>query len=278
MICNPLRTAVLVGSTALVAFGATSVPRAIAEELDAATGPHYAGYLVPEDALGDVRLSVIDEKLAMSLAVETWVQIGLAEYALPTIRDDELRAMTEAKLLTYRKLLNTVDYLTDGEASAMLEDAATERHRTAATSVSADGSAPDTTNASPSHPTRDRSRSVGLRGILRKTATKAILKVRLQIAEQYAELLRTELALAPPGEFDRSYLGIEVYSQMQWLSMLRVFGEQASADFAKVLAHATSHAETHVAAGRKMFRRLGTSPTLTDQPEQVVETVEPAGS
>ena len=76
--------------------------------------------LVPRTELDDVSLSIIDEKLVLSLAVETHVQIEITEFALAGIQDEGLKQFTEKKLATYRRLYNTLDELSSGRATSTL--------------------------------------------------------------------------------------------------------------------------------------------------------------
>jgi predicted outer membrane protein len=103
--------------------------------------------------------------------------------------------------------------------------------------------------------------------------------VRLEIARQYADLLRAELETAAPAEFDRQYLAIEVYNQMQVLAMLRVFEGQASDDFARILRQATTAAEGHASECKQVAARLqGTPATPAAAKSESLSTGEIPGS
>ena len=100
------------------------------------------------------------------------------------------------------------------------------------------------------------------------------MKVRLEIAQQYTDMLRAELELSPPGEFDRRYIGIEFYNQMQVLAMLRVFEEQASKEFATVIHLATVATEGHLVNARSIVDQLKNTLPIPVAKEQVVNTAE----
>ena len=59
-------------------------------------------YLVPQSEIDAIRLSMVDEKLALSLAVETHIQIELAEFAMTGIRHGDLKRFTEKSYGTTR--------------------------------------------------------------------------------------------------------------------------------------------------------------------------------
>jgi hypothetical protein len=262
---------------ALSVFVAAGSPRAEAAERESSTGGEITGFLVPEDELADVGLSIVDEKLAMSLAVETRIQIDLTEFVLTSIHDENLTALTERKLQGYRQLYETIDHLTGGRAGSMLARASRQVRRDADGTTAQASAAEDTTRTSRARP-KKRARRGGLSSVLRNATTRAIVRVRLEIAEQYAAQLRTELELSPPGEFDRCYLGIEVHGQMQWLAMLRVFERHASPDFSRIIHLATVATEAHLLAARQMIEPLDNSLPLPDATDHVVNTGSGSGT
>ena len=222
-----------------------------------------------EFALEGVSLNMIDQKVAVSMAVEAQVQIDLVEHALPKIHDPRLRRLTERKLALYRALFETLDDLSDGRARSMLARVSADRARrhpasdalthvepnqvqTSATTAAQIVDRHDKgTEATPAVITTKTTRTKtsggkgGLSSVLENATTNAILRVRLDIAEAYHEMLRAELAGIAPADFDRHYLHTETVNQMQVLAMLRVFEQQASAEFARVLHQATLAAERH---------------------------------
>ncbi len=252
-----LMFAAALGTPALICTTAVS---AQGTELESPAEAEPAELLIPLDELDEINLSIVDDKLAMSLAVEAHVQVELTEFALDMIADEHLRSLTEHKLRGYKQLYNTLNELTGGRVDSML--ARTPRVR----EVASDSS--DATAERP-RPKKRGSRG-GIGDILQNTATKAILRVRLDIAHQYIDLLRTELELSPPGEFDRRYIGIEVYNQMQVLSMLRVFETQASPEFARLIHRATANSESQVAEAREVVEQLRNTLPLPEAKEQVV--------
>ena len=96
--------------------------------------------------------------------------------------------------------------------------------------------------------------------ILQNATTNAILRLRLEIAEQYGDLLRAELTAAGSDSFDRRYLAVEVYNQMQVLAMLRVFEHQASQDLARIIRVATTAAESNVLESRQVSDLIRVTP------------------
>jgi hypothetical protein len=214
-------------------------------------------------------LSYVDEKLALSLAVETHLQIRLQEYALTNIIDDELEELTHRKLHLYRSLLDTLDELTSGRARTLLEhEDEVTLDRGAATppdnapTVGALASvadmpsvqSPATTQAAAPKP-GGRKRG-GIRSVIQKASDAAIVQVRLQIGTQYSGLLRAQLEATDPGQFDRRYLAAETLNHMQVVAMLRVFEQHASESFARIVHRAASTAETQLIEGRRLTEKL----------------------
>ena len=278
--------------------------RARAAEADPATPGQLPHWLVPPGDLDSVSLSIVDEKLSLSLAVEIHVQIELTEFALPAIHNDALRQLTAKKLQLYYQLLGTLDNLTDGRSTAVLAHSPRGREHvrqnTTADTGQPGGPVPAAVDARPKSQEsaeaaqapsataragagRDSRRVAakggGIGNVLQNAATAAILRVRLEIAEQYAGLLRAEMELTPPVEFDRHYLAIEVFNQMQIVAMLRVFEHQASADFARVLHVATVAAETQMVEARGLVDVLkNISQPAPLEPMPLVNAVDRSGS
>ncbi len=245
-----------------VALGASALLEnsvvAQAGELDASAASAPVELLLPAAQLDEISLSIVDDKLVMSLAVEAHVQLQLSEFALTIIGDARLKTLTEQKLRGYRQLYCTLNELTGGRANAMLA-----RYRNVAATSSDTGGE----KAPPA-----RQKTLGVGDIMQNAATKAILRVRLEIASEYVDLLKTELELSPPGEFDRRYIAIEFYNQMQVLAMLRVFEEQASPDLARVIHLATMATEGNLLEARQVIAQMKS--TLPLPKEQVVNTAE----
>ena len=240
-----------------------------------------------EFALEGVSLNLIDQKVAVSLAVEAQVQIDLTEHALPKIHNSRLRRLTERKLALYRALFETLDDLSDGRARSMLARVEADRARrrpasdtlstsepsqvqTSATTTTAQivDSRDKATEATPAVIATKATRAKtsgskgGLSGVLENATANAILRVRLDIAETYHQMLRAELAAVAPADFDRHYLHTETVNQMQVLAMLRVFEQQASPEFARVLHQATLAAERHTVE----LKAVAESAQRTDAP------------
>ncbi|MEX2114707.1 MAG: hypothetical protein WD845_16060 [Pirellulales bacterium] len=254
-----LMLAAALGASALIGLSVA----AHAGELDASAANAHVELLLPAAELDQINMSIVDEKLAMSLAVEAHVQMELSEFALDIIGDSRLKALTDQKLRGYRQLYSTLNELTGGRANAML--ARNSRARNAA---------PSSPAANAQTPKPSRQKALGVGDIMQNTATKAILRVRLEIANRYTDLLRAELESSPPGDFDRRYIGIELYNQLQVLAMLRVFEEQASPDLARVIHLATTASEAHLLESRQVIELLKNSLPLPLPKEQVVNTTE----
>jgi hypothetical protein len=223
---------------------------ATADEPDARPDLIAPERLAPQGELDAVRLSIVDEKLALSLAVEAHIQIELAQFALAGIRHDELKCFTEKKLRHYQQLLNTLEELTGGRAGKVLSRATRKTE-----AVAGSGDAPPTAAAAVNNPSPARSgRKGGIGDIVQSVAANAIVRVRLEIAQEYAYLLRAELETALPDEFDHRYLSVEGFNQMQVLAMLRVFEQQASPEFARIIHLATVVSESHASESRHLNR------------------------
>ncbi|MGD9722876.1 MAG: hypothetical protein AB7O59_22190 [Pirellulales bacterium] len=255
---------------AMSGFVVTPAVRAVADELPAPAARQEPELLATPPALEDVALTLIDEKLALSLAVETHVQIELTQYALACVHDEGLKQLTQSKLDGYRRLFHTVDALTEGRARAMLVSPAAD--------VASQTDAPRSADAEKPRAKSRKRAGGGLSNVLQNATAKAVLRVRLEIAQQYSALLRSELELSPPGEFDRRYAGMELFGQLQWLAMLRVFEAQASPDFGKLVHLATAASEHHLLESRQVAERLhGTSP-LQDVSPRVADSASATGT
>jgi hypothetical protein len=240
-----------------------------AHEPDVAPDTVALEYLAPQSELDAVSLSIVDEKLALSLAVETHIQIELAQFALVGIRHEDLKSFTGKKLRHYRKLLNTLETLTGGRAGKVLSRAARKIDQLAAGDEAALPASPAV-----SYPNPVKSgRRGGIGDIVQNATTNAIVRVRLAIAQEYAQLLRAELESAPIEEFDRRYLSVEGFNQMQVLAMLRVYEQQASPEFARIIHLAALAAESHTSEARQLVEQIKRPPqVLPARPREVVNT------
>jgi hypothetical protein len=231
----------------------------VADEPDVRPDIVALEYLAPQSELDAVRLSIVDEKLALSLAVEMHIQIELAQVALAVIRHEDLKRFTGKKLGQYRRLLNTLETLTDGRASKVLLQATRKTERLAASSEAALTASPEISNPSPVKSGRKR----GIGDIVQNATANTIVRVRLGIAQEYAQLLRAELEAAPAEEFDRRYFSVERFNQMQVLAMLRVFEQQASPDFARIVHRAAVAAESHASEARQIVEQIKLLPQVS---------------
>jgi len=251
-----------------------TIPHALADETsDRPTAP-VDERLASQSELDAVCLNLIDEKLALSLAVETHIQIELLQLALPGIRHDDVKHFAERRLSLYRQMLNTLDELTCGRVGKTLPRAPLHAETAATTS----DSPPPVPPVDGAHGSAKPGRKGGIGNVMQNVATQAILRVRLEIADQYLHLLRAELETVPPDDYDRHYLGIETNNQMQMLAMLRVFEKQASPDFARIIRLATVATESHFAEARHVVERLQSVPQIVPAgPTHVAGTANTAG-
>ena len=173
------------------------------------------------------------------------------------------------KLGHYRKLLNTLETLTGGRAGKVLLRAVRKTEQLAASDEAAQTASPAVSNSS--HVKSGRKGGIG--DIVQNATTNAVVCVRLAIAQEYAQLLRAELEAAPMEEFDRRYFSVEGFNQMQVLAMLRVFEQQASPEFARIIHLAAVAAESHTSEGRQLVEQIKWPPQVSPaRPAEVVNT------
>ncbi len=227
-------------------------PTRAADEPNARPNNLASEYLVPQSEIVAIRLSIVDEKLALSWAVETHIQIELATFALAGIRHEDVKDFTERKLQHYRQVFNTLDELTGGRAGKVLARAT----RNTGVKTTSDNAAATAGNSRPAR----RGRKGGIGAIVQNATENAILRVRLAIGQEYAQLLRVELETSPPEEFDRRYASVEGFNQMQVLATLRVFEQQASPGFAQIVHLATVAAESQASEGRQVIEQFKNLP------------------
>jgi predicted outer membrane protein len=241
------------------------LPNVAADEFDVRPDVVAPEYLAPQRELDAVKLSVVDEKLALSLAVEAHIQIELAQLALAGSRHEDLKRFTGRKLRHYRQLLNTLQTLTGGRAGEVVSRATRKTKGAAA----GDDNPTTISNSSPAR----SARKSGIGDIVQNATANAIVRVRLAIAQEYAQLLSAELETAPAEEFDLRYLSVEGFNQMQVLAMLRVFEQQASPEFARIIHLAAVGAEMHASEARQIVEQIKRPPQVPPAlPGEVVNT------
>ncbi|MEX0677402.1 MAG: hypothetical protein WD063_10020 [Pirellulales bacterium] len=205
------------------------------------TAAHVEERLAGSAELDAINLSMIDRKLALSLTVEIHVQIELLEYSLGEVHDAALKRLLESKRQLYCSLLNTLNDLTGGRAATMLD--------------AANGKKPQPESATDSAKVSHWGKG-GVRAALQNATDSAILRVRLEIARQYTDILRTQLQACPPADFDCNFMAADLVNQMQAVAILRVFEHQASEDFAKIIRVARAAAEGHLNESRQLVQQL----------------------
>jgi hypothetical protein len=186
-----------------------------------------------------VHLNLIDQKLALSLAVDMQAGIVAGELALRSIASDPLRQLTNSRLDDQRTFAQQLDALTSGKAKQALEDALREIEE-------------DKVSQKP--------RAISFRpAALQKYATSLLVRVRLEILQESDALLWSDLAGKTGEEFERRYLQTEILRQMTLLSTLKVFEAQASDDFAQVIHQAWTMTKDHYERARALLLQLETA-------------------
>lgn len=187
-----------------------------------------------------VSLNIIDQKLALSLAVDTWGQIAANERALEAATSEPLRTLIVRRLETQRAFASLLDTLTGGRTTVAIEDARRE--------IAADAA-------------NTKTKVVHFRPLaLHKNATAMMVRIRMEILESYLAEVQSGLASKTAGEFDCHFLRGDVLHQMQLLAMLEVFERQASADFAGVIKQEIEAAREHLGRSRQTLVQLETAP------------------
>jgi hypothetical protein len=187
----------------------------------------------------EVSLNVVDQKLALSLAVDTRGQIEMAEFALEAADSEPTRQLLRERLERLRAFATKLETLTEGKAREAIERALREIEQDKAPGEKA---------------AKFRLLS------LRNNATAMVVRIRLEILQQYAELMRSELAGKQKLEFDRHFLRGDVLNQMQMLAALQVFEGQASADFAGVIHEAWAESKDYLERAKLLLLQLETAP------------------
>ena len=195
------------------------------------TDPMGSGVAGPE-----VHLNLVDQKLAVSLAVDTHAQIELTEFALKGVASDALRRYLTIRLESQHAFAARLDALTGGRTREAIVRALRKsrmiRPRTSHKARSCD-------------------------------YCRCAMPARWWLASDWKfcrstpKPCRTELAAKSSEEFDRHYLRYELANQMQMLAALRVFETQASADFALVIREAWTTAKEQLDHARQLLAATG---------------------
>jgi predicted outer membrane protein len=210
--------------------------------IDAGTPPVEAGGAGPE-----VHLNLIDQKLALSLAVDTQGQIEMAEFALKSITNDSLRRFVTVRLGCQRDFAASLNTLTGGRAGSTLAQARREIDN----------------DRAPEQTPDKKFRLLSVRN-----ATAMLARIRVEILQQYAAMQHGELAAMSAEKFDLHYLRCDLINQMQTLAMLQVFEHQASADFAQVIHRAWAHAYEQFESAKQLLVQLEPAPLAGLAPVQ----------
>jgi hypothetical protein len=243
----PFTGTVTLSAALLVSFACTvqaGEPEALVPTnppIDIGTPPAEAG------AAPEVHLNLIDQKLALSLAVDTQGQIEMAEFALKSIANDALRRLVTVRLEGQRDFAAELNMLTGGRAESTLAQARREIEK----------------DRAPDNVPDKRFRLLSIR-----SATAMLARIRVEILQEYAAMQRDELAAKSGEQFDRNYLQRDLLNQMQVLATLRVFEHQASADFAQVIHRTWARAHEQFELANQLLLQLETAPLAGVAPAQ----------
>lgn len=213
------------------------------EDESTAREPTRAANEAPQpSAARDIHLNLVDQKLAITMAVDAWGQIEMGEFALESLGSDAVRQLLASRVKDQRALAARLEELTRGKSGKAIEEALAEIAQAK----------------------KDTSASRPFRLLdLKRNATAMLVRIRLEIVQEYADMLQCELAGGSPLEFDRRYLRCHVLDQMQLLAALKVFESQASADFAQVIHQAWSDGQEYLGRAKLLLSQLE-SPSLAD--------------
>ena len=209
-------------------------------------------------AAPEVHLNLIDQKLALSLAVDTQWQIEMAEFALTSITNDALGRFVTVRLEGQRDFAAELNTLTKGRTGAALARARREIEKDRAP---------------------NKVSKKGFRLLSIRSATAMLARIRVEILQEYAAMQRGELAATSAEEFDRHYVQCDLLNQMQVLATLKVFEHQASADFAQVIHRAWARTHEQFELANQLLLQLemaplaGVAPVQLDLVETIPETV-----
>ncbi|MGD9724488.1 MAG: hypothetical protein AB7O59_24730 [Pirellulales bacterium] len=269
--------ALLAAVAALAVCSTLSTAARAAQKTSPLAEPAVPAELAQTAELEALHLSMVDRKLALSLAIEMYLQIALTDDCVGRIQNEELKRLTQRKVQLYRSVFAALDRLTEGRAISVLTAAGHQvvvgpAAESSAHNAPAEGgqstlvanadnkAAADPAGAEAAEveegPTRRKRAGGGLRGVLSQVSETALLQARLDIAGQYEELWHADLELVLPAEFDRRYLSTEGVNQMQVVAMLRVCEQRASDKFAEIIHRATAIAEEQLAECQQLARRI----------------------
>jgi paraquat-inducible protein B len=199
----------------------------------------------PPSKNSEVSLNIIDQKLALSLAVDMHCEIDRTSGALKVATTPAVRQYLTQRLAVQQALADQLDQLTGGRAKTTIARAAKEIEH---------------------ERNQERTPRTRFRPMAIQNATAAVARIRLEMQQEYAAMVRAELNAQPAAEFDRHFLRAEVLHQMQVVATLRVFEGQASEDFAKVIAEAGVVAGEELAAAKKLLQQVESTPAVVALP------------
>ncbi len=205
--------------------------------------------------LEKVNLNLVDQKLALSLAVDTQGQLEMLDYALKSASHEGLRRLLSDRRADQQAFAAVLNQLTHNRAEEAIDRA---RQDIAADKL----------------PDRQPQRLNLL--ALRRNATAMVVRIRLEQLQEYTQMLCCELNATSSTHFDRDYLRCEMLHQMQILAMLKVFEGQASADFAQVIRQASVDCADYLTRAKQTLLQIETAP-LADTTPVAAAVVEGTG-
>lgn len=194
----------------------------------------------------EVHLNLVDQKLALSIAVDTLAQIELGEFALNSTANEALRKMLSGRIEEHRAVAARLESLTGGKSKTAIARALREIE--------------EDRLASAARPKKFSLTSAS------QQATAMVVRIRVEHLQEFARLLRRELEAKQAAEFDRHFLRMDVLNQMQMQALLKVFEGQASSDFAAVIHEVLEGGQSHLDRSRQLLLQLEAVPLTAGAP------------
>jgi hypothetical protein len=184
------------------------------------------------------RLNFMDRRMATCLAIDMQIGIDLAQWAAQNTRDPKVKQYAERMATEGIAFLKLLDERTDGRATQLLRDAAEAE-------AAADPMAP-VTEEKPALPIKRSKLSV-------LNAEKVLMQMKLEIAEDSADSLVSQLKAKAVGDSSHGYIAGELFRQVQMLSTLKVLRKYTSAGFAPILDDAIKFTDRQLAETMAML-------------------------
>jgi hypothetical protein len=185
------------------------------------------------------RLSFMDRRMATCLAIDAQTGVDLANWAVVHSHDPRVKQFAQSVAVDSMAFLRTLDEHTDGKATAALRNNAEQ---------DADASTPR--------------RPPGKLSVL--NAERVLMRMKCEIAEESSEFLRAQLEGCSADSVDVTYVGGEVFRQVQMLSTLKVLHKYGSKGFEPLLKEAIKMTQRHLAETLAMLHNVN-GPSNPDQ-------------